>query len=66
MSDEYTSMLVTWRAVYSTMKAVDQNPALIFVAAVRKLVVKQNDRVVVSEALEGLFYNWLYSDLTEI
>ena len=55
MSDEYTSMLVTWGMVYSTMKVIDQKAALIFVAAVRKWVVKQNNRSVVGEALEGHF-----------
>ena len=37
------------------MKGIDQNPAVIFVAAVTKWVVKQYFRVVVREALKGLF-----------
>ena len=57
---------LTWGTVYSTTKVIDQNPChTIFVAAVTKLVVKQYVRVVVSEALKGLFYNWLYNDITE-
>ena len=54
MSDEHTSMLLLKEQYTAQWKLLIKTPAVIFVAAVTKWVVKQYVRVVVREALKGL------------